>query len=121
LYALISSLKRSELFTAIHVLELIDEQSVKLIKIKAEIRDGSLLFVTELHTDEYQKYSYHWQKQNGELIMRWDNKPHWKKMKTFPHHKHDRDKVLPSHRINMDEVISEIEKSLNQMRRTGGT
>jgi len=33
-------------------------------------------------------YSYHWQNKNGKMIIRWDNDPHHKNLKTYPHHKH---------------------------------
>ncbi len=101
---IVIALKESGLFKAIDVVELIDEESVKLIRLKARVLDGTLLYITELHTADYQKYAYHWQKENGELIIRWDNKPHWKNIKTFPHHKHEKDKVLPSHRVNIEDV-----------------
>ena len=77
-----------------------------------EIIDGSLLYITELHTENYQKYSYHWQKEDGQLIIRWDNSPHWKNIKTFPHHKHEKNEILPSHRISIQDVIEEITKRL---------
>ncbi len=65
-----------------------------------------------MHTQNYQKYSYHWQETNGDLIIRWDNKPHWRELRTFPHHKHigDRDNVVPSHRVTLEDVITEIKK-----------
>ena len=108
MHRIISALKESNLFTLIEVIELIDEESVKLLKVKAKIIDKTLLHITELHTIDFQKYSYHWQDKNGKIILRWDNKPHWKKIKTFPHHKHEGDKVLPSHRIDIDDVIKII-------------
>lgn len=109
---IVSALKESDLFTSIEVIELIDEESVKLLKVRAKIVNETLLYITELHTIDYQKYSYHWQKENGELIIRWDNRPHWKNLKTFPHHKHDRDKVLPSHRVNIDDVMKAIKERI---------
>ena len=48
----------------------------------------------------------------GQLIIRWDNSPHWKNIKTFPHHKHEKNQILPSHRINIQDVIEEITKRL---------
>ena len=60
MYDIISILKKSNPVTSIEVIEFIDEESVKLIKLKAKIIDGSLLCITELHTENYQKYSYHW-------------------------------------------------------------
>lgn len=56
---IISALKESNLFTSIHVIDLIDEESVKLLKLKAMVRDASVLYITELHTPDFQKYSYH--------------------------------------------------------------
>lgn len=110
---IISALSESNLFSSIDVVELIDEDLVKLIRIKAKVLDGTILYVTELHTRNYQKYSYHWQKENGELIIRWDNKPHWKNLKTFPHHRHEKDKVYSSHRVNIDDVIKTIKERVN--------
>lgn len=108
LYEIISELKRSGLFTSINTIELIDEESVKVVKIKATVLDGSILYVTELHTPDYEKYSYHWQKHDGQLIIRWDNSPHWEKLKTFPHHRHEERSVFPSHRVEIKEVIEVI-------------
>ncbi|MBI3582974.1 MAG: hypothetical protein HY096_03360 [Nitrospinae bacterium] len=113
MHGIISKLKESNLFTSIDVTDLIDEEYTKLIKVKAKILDGTILYITELHTLEYQKYSYHWQKENGELIIRWDNKSHWKNLKTFPHHKHEKNRVLPSHRVNIEDVIMTIKDRLN--------
>ena len=112
MYEIISALKRSSIVYNIEVLELIDEESVKLIKIKAFIKKRCLLYITELYTENYQKYSYHCQKDNGELIIRWDNKPHWKNINTYPHHKHENDQVLPSHRVTIRDVLDEIKKKI---------
>lgn len=108
---IVSSLKESELFISIDVIELIDEESVKLLKVKAQREDGSVLYITELHTPNFQKYSYHWQDDKGKLIIRWDNKPHWKNLKTFPYHKHINDQVSPSQRIDIQEVIEIIKRA----------
>jgi len=114
LYGIISTLKRANVFTSIDVIDLIDEESVKLIRIKARVLDGTVLYVAELYTKEYQKYSYHWQNENGELIIRWDKKPHWKNLKTFPYHKHEKGKVFPSHRVTIDDVVTIIKARVSQ-------
>lgn len=106
----VSILKQSKVFSDIEVLEFVDEDTVQLLKVKASVKDGSILHITELQTPSYQKYSYHWQKENGEMLIRWDNSPHFKELKTFPYHKHNGSNVLPSHRITVDEVIEEIRK-----------
>ncbi len=112
MYGIVSALRESNLFKSIDVLNLIDEDSAKLIKIKANGLDGTILYITELHTMDYQKYSYHWQKENGELIIRWDNKPHWKNLKTFPHHRHEKGEVYSSHRVSINDVIKTMKESI---------
>ena len=112
MYEIVTALKQSAIVLDVEVLELIDENSVKLIKIKAVLKKNCLLYITELHTRDYQKYSYHCQKNDGDLIIRWDNKPHWKDMITFPHHKHENDQVSPSHRVTIADVLDKIEEKI---------
>lgn len=114
MYSIISALNASDIFVSADVTEFIDELSVKLLKVRASVRDGSLLYITELRRPDYQKYSYHWQKNDGELIMRWDNSPHWRNVGTFPHHKHERDRVLPSPRVSVYDVIKAMEEKLER-------
>lgn len=110
MHGIISAITKSDLFTSVDITDLVDEESVKLIKIKARVLNGTILYITELHIKDYQKYSYHWQKESGELIIRWDNMPHWEHIKTFPNHKHEQGKVLPSHRVNVNDVINVIRR-----------
>ena len=112
MYEIISVLRQSAIVLDFDVLELIDEDSVKLIKIKAVLKENWLLYITELHTKDYQKYSYHCQKSDGDLIARWDNKPHLSGMSTYPHHKHENDMVSPSHRVTIVDVLSQIEEKI---------
>ena len=112
MYEIISALRRSSIVLDVEVLEVIDEDSVKLIKIKAVLKDDCILYITELHTKDYQKYAYHCQRNDGELIARWDNKPHWNNMSTYPHHKHENDRVFPSHRVTIADVLEQIEEKI---------
>jgi len=114
LYHIVSALRQSHLIDSINIVEFIDETSVRLLKVKASVTDGTLLYITELHTSDYQKYSYHWQKTEGELIIRWDNKPHWRNIQTFPHHKHEGGSVSASERIDICEVLKVIECRLKR-------
>jgi len=70
LYGISSALKQAELFSAVDIIELVDEESVRLLKAKVKVLDGSVLYITELHTINYEKYAYHWQKEDGELIIK---------------------------------------------------
>lgn len=59
-------------------------------------------------------YSYHWQTEEGVLIIRWDNASHYPDIETFPHHKHVRkeNNVEPSHEQNLEQVMNYIRKKL---------
>ncbi|MBM4401784.1 MAG: hypothetical protein FJ044_00880 [Candidatus Cloacimonetes bacterium] len=82
------------------------------IKIRAELGDNSLLFVRESYTPTFRKYAYHWQDKKGKLICRWDNAPHYPKIKTHPFHKHKKDEVMETTAISLEEILKEIEKSV---------
>ncbi len=43
MYEIISALKESPLFTSIDIIDLIDEEHVQLLRVKARVIDGSLL------------------------------------------------------------------------------
>ena len=49
------------------------------------------------------------------LIIRWDNAAHWKKISTFPHHKHvtTENNVHPSIEITIDQVLKHISKTIS--------
>ncbi len=114
-YKIIRALKESELVLDLQILELIEEETVNILKVKATLVDGSLLYITEVHTLEWQKYSYHWQDKDGTLRLRWDNSPHWPEIETHPHHLHKADKILPSPRVFIESVLTEIEKELRRI------
>lgn len=83
-----------------------------MIKLKSVLLDESTLFITELYIENIRKYSYHWQNDKNELIARWDNQPHWKNIETFPHHKHEKDKIKPSDAISVEDIINVIKSRL---------
>jgi hypothetical protein len=60
---------------------------------RVTLGEGSLVEMTEriLETHgmlEVSKYRHHWQRDDGLLIKRWDNAPHYPTIDTFPHHLH---------------------------------
>lgn len=69
-----------------------------------------------LFRDETRKYAYHWQSHEEELIIRWDNAPHWKKIKTHPHHKHVRrkDNVMESDVRSIRDVFRAIYDEMDE-------
>jgi hypothetical protein len=82
------------------------------IRIKSTLINGDFLELFIYATVEVelrvQKYSFHWQSKEGNLRKRWDNSPHHREIKTFPHHLHIGDKVVPCTRIDFSDVLNEI-------------
>ena len=107
-YKIINSLKNSNIVKNFIVQEFLEENEIKILKIEVKLVNETILYITEVHIKDSQKYSYHWQTKAGELIMRWDNSPHWKDIPTFPHHKHIQKKVYSSARADIDEILKEI-------------
>ena len=75
-----------------------------------------LIDESELHIFEYIdyklskiSYAYHFQTQDGELILRYDNEPHYPELTTFPHHKHISDASSPesSEPVIVEDVLAE--------------
>lgn len=63
-----------------------------------------------------QEYVYHYQAQDGTLIFRYDNVPHYPDLPTHPHHKHVRvgaaERVEAAQPPQLTDVLREIEATL---------
>lgn len=58
-------------------------------------------------------YSFHWQTDAGELVRRWDNVEHHRKIETFPHHLHLSDgTVVSSDPVTLQKVLSVVEQAI---------
>ena len=95
------------------------EQFGQFFKLRAEVEliDRSRLFIRETVIDESsRKYSYHWQNQSAELLIRWDNAPDWE-IATFPHHKHvgKEDNVESSYERTLEQVMSILATRLEKL------
>jgi uncharacterized protein DUF6516 len=53
------------------------------------------------------KYRQHWQNQEGAMLKRWDNFPHYPQIASFPHHLHDgaEDNVVAHPPVNALQVL----------------
>ncbi len=60
-------------------LTLINDDLLELTE-RVEVQAGEIIVT---------KYRHHWQNQEGVLIKRWDNAPHYPQVASFPHHLHD--------------------------------
>jgi hypothetical protein len=103
------------------ILKQVDRSNNGHIRARVTFTDNSTLefseFVEENADDEIQlvTYSYHWSDENNSLIRRWDNTPHFARLKHFPHHIHtSEDKVLPGQLINIFGVLDEIGKAIQE-------
>lgn len=99
---------------AIESFEIVDFNSGSdfyFYKAKIKFIDSSVLFIREYISSTEHAYSYHWQDQKNNIIIRWDNAPHHKNLKTYPHHKHTPN-VEESYETNVKDIIKFIEKIL---------
>lgn len=79
--------------------------------------DGSRLQVVEkLIVERFAlvkpRYIYHYQSADGALIFRYDNAPHHREVKTYPHHKHIGEAVVEARPPDLSEVLREIDAIL---------
>ncbi|NSW76733.1 MAG: hypothetical protein HPY68_08195 [Candidatus Atribacteria bacterium] len=81
------------------------------LKLKIVLIDESELYVREYVSENEYLYSYHWQYRDGKLRTRWDNAPHHRDLKTFPHHKHIPE-LAESGEITVEDVLRVIEQEL---------
>ena len=76
--------------------------------------DGSSLHFLEYVLEEDNRllrvsYRFHYIKQNGSLVFRYDNAPHHPELPTFPHHKHlPGKKVVSSSEKSLIDILDEI-------------
>lgn len=90
------------------------------IRGKLQFQDNSLLHLREFVYVEIsidrKMYSYQYMNSDNNLIFRYDNTEHHRKLNlsTFPHHKHDgsEDNVVKSDAPFLAEILKEIEKIL---------
>lgn len=104
-------LKKSPAVKTYEILDFKQGKNFYFLKVKADLVDGSELYIREFVSEDEFIYSYHWQDENGKLRIRWDNAPHHKHLKTFPHHKHTPE-VEESMEIGFQDVIKVIESKI---------
>ncbi len=109
---IIDAVMQCDFVTSYDILEYVEEETIQFIRLTVAINDGSMLHIRESLTLGKSKYSYHWQKADGSLILRWDNAPHHREISTFPCHLHDGEKIIPCDRIFIHDVLNEIANRL---------
>jgi uncharacterized protein DUF6516 len=78
-------------------LTLINDDLLELTE-RVEVQAGEIVVT---------KYRHHWQNQEGALLKRWDNAPHYPQIASFPHHLHDgaEDNVVAHPPVNALQVL----------------
>jgi len=78
---------------------------------KIVFENGHLLEFTEVVDTEQTrkvKYRYHYMDEKQSLIFRYDNAPHHKEVKTFPHHRHSPREITEGDEPDLYGVLMEI-------------
>jgi len=89
--------------------------SIGFIRGAVYFLDGSQLHLREFinveHGVERYMYAYHYQRQDGTLVFRYDNTPHFPSFLTFPHHKHELSdtNVMAASPPDLQAVLTEIQ------------
>jgi len=79
------------------------------LKIHARLINRWEIHVWEHATPLLRRYAYH--VSNGsQLVIRWDNAPHHRQVRTFPHHKHLKDAILESKEVTIEEILEELKR-----------
>ena len=106
-------LLRDKIFKSHEVIDFKSGEHFYFLKIEAWIIDGSELHIKEYVSTEDSLYSYHWQDKDGSLRIRWDNSPHHKGIRAYPHHKHTPE-LEESEEVSLEDVIDVIKARLNR-------
>jgi hypothetical protein len=76
--------------------------------------DNSILDYSIIISQQGIKYRFQYMTETKSLIIRWDNTPHHKDVKTFPYHIHTSDgKVLESQPVDIAEVLKKIKQIIS--------
>lgn len=92
------------------------DMDIGYFKARIKFVNGSELHLFELVTikngkAEVEKYRYHYQNSEGNIIKRWDNAKHHSELKTFPDHVHTaNDKTKESKKPGIPNILLEIIK-----------
>jgi hypothetical protein len=111
MYDIKGIIQGKDYITAIEYLKEENRKSLFLRNCRIILSNFSVLHVKEIWKGKQLfKYSYYWFSANNKLIMGWDNAPHHKNCKSFPHHKHVENKIEPSTERNLQDIIIYIQK-----------
>lgn len=101
-----------------HVIREIIKDLEGYLRIRATLVDNGQLdlfiYVYSNRKINIQKYSFHWQDKDKNLVMRWDNAPHHQELENYPHHLHLKGETRPSTEPYFMDILKNIEKKLKK-------
>ena len=109
---ILTSLNKHEIVKNLEVIHFKNVSNAFHLKLKITLINNTILFSNEFISEFSRKYSYHWQTNFDELIMRWDNAPHHMDVATFPFHIHISDSITESKEIDLIEVLNFIKTKI---------
>ena len=95
----------------------IEPNSYRFIAVLTFIDDTKLFIRDYLFNKNKRKYSYHWQEKDENIIVRWDNAPHWESISTFPFHKHVGNDILASTETTLEDILEYISIEINNKKK----
>lgn len=99
-----------------HVVRELIKDSEGYLRIHASLIEKGqlniLVYITSNKKISIEKYSFHWQDKDKNLVMRWDNAPHHHELENFPDHLHLKEEIRPSSKPNISNVLEDIEKKI---------
>ncbi|HPT18864.1 MAG TPA: DUF6516 family protein [Methanothrix sp.] len=109
--AILDVLSESDIVIDTKIIDLVQEPGRQSLRAIAQLKGGYLLHINEAHGRSFRSYSYHVRK-GDDMVIRWDNAPHWPGMKTFPNHLHlgSEKNVIECREVFVMDVLKEIEK-----------
>lgn len=78
------------------------------IKGRLTFIDGTVLDFSEILLIDRRRYRFHYMDAKNNLIVRWDNVPHYRHLSTFPSHKHVSDNAESAEPISLIDALNEI-------------
>ena len=90
------------------------------LRVRVRFTDGHLLELNEAVMVDSGSirnlgYRYHFQNGKSNLVFRYDNTPHYPDLKTYPHHKHLTNDVIPSQKPSITAVVLEAVNNIAGM------
>lgn len=104
-------IEASEIVKSYDIQDFKEGRDFYFLKLRIVLIDDGILYVREYVSQAEYLYSYHWQDKDSNLIIRWDNAPHHKELRTFPHHKHSPE-LEESIEMNLEEILKVIQDKL---------